>query len=66
MPSGKQEMLLACLAALIRRTGTGVVVIEDADVIREMTSGTAVALTHDARMDCVRLTVPEIPPEAAR
>ena len=64
MPEQQPQMLLACLAVLVRRSQGGVV-IEDSDVIREVAAGTAVSFKHDEPMECVRLTVPDLREEAA-
>jgi hypothetical protein len=52
----KTRMLLACLAVLVKRTRSGVV-IEDADVETALDHHEEVTWEHDRRGKCVRLVV---------
>ena len=52
----KTRMLLACLAVLVRRTRSGVV-IEDTDVEAALDHHEEVSWEHDHHGKCVRLVV---------
>ena len=57
MSDYKTRLLLACLAALVQRSGLAIV-LADEDVEAALDNLTEVMWEHDHRAKCVRLTVP--------
>jgi hypothetical protein len=53
----KTRLLLACLAALVRRCGKAIV-IADGDIEAALDNHTEVMWEHDHHAKCIRLTVP--------
>ena len=55
----EQKLIRACLAALTRRTGMGLVVAYG-DIEREMANDVRFDIACDVDAKCVRITVPEV------
>ncbi len=55
----EDKLIRACLAALARRVGVGLVVTQE-ELEREITGGTKLRFAFDDDADCVRITVPEV------
>lgn len=58
-PKYEQQLVRACLAALARRTGVGLVVTDEA-IEREYENDTKLDLVCDVAAKCVRISVPEV------
>lgn len=57
MSDYKTRLLLACLAAIVRRSGLAIV-LADEDVEAALDNHTEVMWEHDHHAKCVRLTSP--------
>ena len=57
MSDFKTRLLLACLAALVQRSGLAIV-LPDEDVEAALDNHTEVMWEHDHHAKCVRLTAP--------
>lgn len=57
----EQKLVRACLAAVARRTGTGLV-IAFADIDREFANDTRLEIACDGDAKCVRIAAPEVRP----
>ena len=57
MSGDKTSLLLACLAAIVRRSGTAIV-LADEDVQAAFDNHTELERERDPRAKCVRLTAP--------
>lgn len=53
----KTRLLLACLAVITKRCGTGIV-LADAEVEAALDNRAEVMWEHDHHANCIRLTVP--------
>ena len=60
-PEYEQKLVRACLAAIARRTGVGLVVTAE-DIEREYENDTKLDLVCDVAAKCVRVSVPEVRP----
>jgi hypothetical protein len=60
-PEYEQKLVRACLAAIARRTGVGLVVTDEA-IEHEYENDTKLDLVCDAVAKCVRISVPEVRP----
>jgi hypothetical protein len=58
MPQCEQKLVRACLAALVRRTGVGVVIML-ADIEAEYERPSDLSISTDTAAKCVRIAVAE-------
>lgn len=59
-PENEQKLARACLAALARRAGSGVLVVSYEEIGRELANDIRVEIISDCEAKCVRLWAPEI------